>query len=205
MKSIFHIGVCVAVLGGSAALAQGREMDVIRADRGGADEGLYFLLGAGAETYTGDLAPSMATAPAYGAHVGYKPTERFGIELGYNGAVSGVQVAGTRIEDVDVVRNGVQAAATLGLTRTRFQPYLMGGVGFESHNVRGGGEALGFGDDTNGYVPAGAGLRYNIGSFFTADARVNYNFTFGQDFAPGEVNDLGDGRVQGLLQLGGIF
>lgn len=205
MKSIFRIGVCVAVLGGGTALAQEREMDVIRADRGGADEGLYFLLGGGAETYTGDLAPSVAAAPAYGAHVGYKPSELFGVELGYSGAVSGVEVAGTRIADADLVRNGVQAAATLGLTRTRFQPYLMGGVGFESYNVRGVSEALGFVDDTNGYVPAGAGLRYTIGNFFTADARVNYNFPFGQGFAPGEVNDLGDGRVQGLLQLGGIF
>jgi hypothetical protein len=201
MKSTFRIGVCAAVLFGGATLAQERRI--------GADDGLYFLLGGGVETYTGALAPQLGSGFTYGAHVGYRPTQLFGVELGYSGAAVGLQAQdvgdGLLIEGGDVRRNGVQAAATLGITRTRLQPYVMGGVGFEAYNVRGEGEALGFADGTNGYIPAGGGLRYMIGNFLTADARVSYNLPFLQDLTPDPANALGDGRVQGLLQLGGTF
>jgi hypothetical protein len=80
---------------------------------------------------------------------------------------------------------------------------VLGGIGIQNHNVRGAGPVFGFVDDTSGYVPAGVGLRYNMGKLLTADARVDYNIPFEQEFAPD--NGIGDGRYQALLQIGGTY
>jgi hypothetical protein len=47
------------------------------------------------------------------------------------------------------------------------------------------------------------GLRYNLGKLLTADARVDYNIPFDQEFAPD--NGIDDGRYQALLQFGGTY
>ncbi len=207
MKSCIRWGLCVAALWGSAALAGDEWKQPGYGGSGieqrGADTGLYVLLGGGTEGYTGELAPSLTPGFAYGATVGFKPSRLLGVELNYNGGLSDID---TDVVDVangpDIVRNGGQAAVTLGLTTTRLQPYVMGGVGIQNFNVRGISPTLQ--DDTTGYVPAGVGLRYNLGRLLTADARVNYNIPFAQDFA-GIDNDIGDGRYQALLQFGGTY
>jgi hypothetical protein len=102
------------------------------------------------------------------------------------------------------VRNAGQAAVTLGVLPTKLQPYIMGGIGIENYNARGLSPAAGYTDDTHGYVPAGVGLRYNLGTLLTADARVSYNVPLSQDFAPID-NGLFDGRYQALLQFGGTY
>jgi hypothetical protein len=80
---------------------------------------------------------------------------------------------------------------------------VLGGIGFESYNVRD--PSFGFDDDSNGFVPAGAGLRWQLGRLITADARVTYNFSFDQDFGPIDTDGLDDGRYQGLLMIGGTY
>jgi hypothetical protein len=59
-----------------------------------------------------------------------------------------------------------------------------------------------------GSVPAGAGLRGAIGDF-AVDARVNYNFLFDKEFAPGVSSGGGDfsegGSYQGTVSIGGTF
>jgi len=103
------------------------------------------------------------------------------------------------------VRNGGQAAVTIGLTPTKLQPYVLAGIGIERFDLQDdGGTAFGFRDDVAGYVPAGVGLRYNMGKLLTADARVDYNIPFEQEFAPVD-NNIGNGRYQALLQLGGTY
>src|SRR5207237_292275 len=89
---------------------------------------------------------------------------------------------GTTGNGPDIVRNGGQAVATLGLTAAPVQPYILGGVGVSRYNVRHG-QQLGFKSDTTGALPVGAGLRTHMGHF-TADARLGYNFLFDQNFAP---------------------
>lgn len=210
MKSVIRWGVCLAALWGGAALAvedwkqPGRT--VYRTPEPGADTGLYVLLGGGAEGYTGELAPALNPGLAYGATVGFKPSRILGVELNYNGGLSDIDIFGPggAASGADLVRNGGQAAVTLGLTPTRLQPYVMGGIGIENYNARGIAPVAGFVDDTHGYVPAGLGLRYNLGTLLTADARVSYNVPLSQDFAPID-NDLFDGRYQALLQLGGTY
>lgn len=171
-----------------------------------ADQGPYFLLGAGVEGYSGSLAPRLEAGPAYGVVVGYKTTPHVGVELSYSGAVNELDTDVGQLEPatgVDVLRNGGQLAVTLGFTHTRLQPFLLGGVGFEHYSVR----ATGHGQletDANGYIPAGLGVRYQLGPIFTADARFSYNVPFGQDFAP-SVAGLDFARYQGLLQLGGSY
>jgi opacity protein-like surface antigen len=219
MKSVIRLGLCVAALWGGAALAGdewkdpaygGSGMDdersVMRDEERGSDKGLYVLLGAGAEGYTGELAPSINAGFAYGATVGFKPTRSLGLELAYSGGLSDIDTFGPggAADGADIIRNGGQAAVTLGITPTKLQPYVLGGIGIENHNVRGIAPIADFEDDTSGYVPAGVGLRYNIGSLLTADARVSYNIPFAQDFAPVD-NDIGNGRYQALLQLGGTY
>jgi len=218
MKSVLRIGLFVAALWGGAALAgddwknpsyggSGIDDDsksMVRADKGGADTGLYVLLGGGTEGYTGSNAGDLRPGFAYGATVGIKPSKLLGLELGYNGAFNDVDIGpGGAADGGDIMRQGGQAAVTVGLTKTKLQPYVMGGVGIQNYDVRGGSSVFGFSDDTSGYVPAGVGLRYNLGKLLTADARVNYNIPFAQEFAPD--NGLDDGRYQGLLQLGGTY
>ncbi|WNG61921.1 porin family protein [Archangium gephyra] len=219
MKSVIRLGLCAAALWGGAALAGdewnqpaygGSGVDdpvvYVPVQETGSDKGLYVLLGGGTEGYTGDLAPDLNAGFAYGATVGFKPTRGLGIELGYNGGLTDIDTFGPggAADGADIIRNGGQAAITVGLVPTKLQPYLMGGIGIENHNVRGLSPLAGYQDDTSGYVPAGVGLRYNIGSLLTADARVSYNIPFDQDFAP-ISNDIWNGRYQALLQLGGTY
>ena len=220
MKSVIRLGLCVAALSGGAALAgdewkqpgyggSGIDDDnrsLMRAEDRGADKGLYVLLGGGTEGYTGDIAADVNAGFAYGATVGFKPTRGLGLELAYSGGLSDIDTFGPggAADGADIIRNGGQAAVTVGITPTKLQPYILGGIGIQNHNVRGLGPVAGFQDDTSGYVPAGVGLRYNIGSLLTADARVSYNLPFAQDFAPVD-NDLGNGRYQALLQFGGTY
>ena len=222
MKSVIRFGVCLAALCGGAALAgddwkqpgyggSGQEDDrpgrvIYRTPERGADTGLYVLLGGGAEGYTGDLSSELNPGFAYGATVGYRPTKILGLELNYNGGLSDIDTFGPggAAEGADLVRNAGQAAVTLGFTPTKLQPYVMGGIGIENYNARGLSPVAGYTDDTHGYVPAGVGLRYNLGTLLTADARVSYNVPLSQDFAPID-NGLFDGRYQALLQLGGTY
>ncbi|QRK10485.1 hypothetical protein JQX13_10550 [Archangium violaceum] len=218
MKTVIRIGLCAAALWGGAALAgedwkqpgaggSGLEQDrsIYRAEDRGADTGVYVLLGGGTEGYTGTNASALNPGFAYGATVGVKPSRMLGFELNYNGAFNDVDLAGPggTADGADIMRQGGQAAITLGLTTTKLQPYVLGGIGIQNYNVRGTSPVFGFEDDTSGYVPAGVGLRYNIGPLITADARVDYNIPFAQDFAPD--NDVGDGRYRALLQLGGTY
>ncbi|WP_233609943.1 hypothetical protein [Corallococcus sp. AB049A] len=177
--------------------------------------GLTFLVGGGVEGYTSGLRDQIDPGLAYGVTVAIKPTNVLGIELGYTGAISDFndsRLLTTDTSGPDIVRNGAQAAVTLGLSATPLQPYVMGGVGLSRYNVRA--LAPGFQDDTVGNIPVGAGLRLHIGSF-TADARVNYNFLFDQEFAltvpPSDVNLGSDetfssgGRYVGTINLGATF
>jgi hypothetical protein len=232
MKSVIRMGLCVAALSGGAALAgdewqepacggSGQEetqpvyggagqeeiQPVYHYEETGSDTGAYVLLGGGTEGHTGGNAADLNLGFAYGAIVGFKPLKMIGVELGYSGALNDIDAAGPggTADGADIIRNGGQAAVTVGFTPTRLQPYLLGGIGIQDYNVRGPGGLFGYVDDFSGYVPAGLGLRYNIGPLITADARVSYNVPLAQDFAPEGDNGFWDGRYQALLQLGGTY
>ncbi len=168
--------------------------------------GLTLLVGGGVEGYTGALAPEISPGPAYGVTAALKPSKVLGIELGYSGAVNNLSSAlssGAASSGPDLVRNGGQAAVTLGLGAAPVQPYVLGGIGFSDYNFRG--TAADFRDDTVGNVPVGAGLRTHIGDF-TADLRANYNFLFNQDFATAVDTGINEnGRYSGTLNIGGTF
>jgi hypothetical protein len=173
--------------------------------------GLTWMLGGGVEGYTGALAPAVNPGPAWGVTVALKPSKVLGLELGYNGAVNEIDNGSSTgsAPGADIVRNGGQAAATVGLTASPVQPYLLGGVGINRYNVRGTGG--GFRSDTSGNVPLGGGLRTHIGNF-TADLRANYNVLFDNQFASADTTDVAGadvttngGRYNGMLQIGGTF
>ena len=165
--------------------------------------GVTLLIGGGIEGYTGELASDVNPGAPAGISASFRPSRVFGFELGYSGALNEVDqdLVGPVRDGADIVRNGGQAALTLGLTATPLQPYVLGGVGVNFYNIRNG-EAVGFEDDTVGTVPVGLGLRTHLGSF-TADARLNYNFLFGQQFAP--TGDDEGGSYTGTINLGGTF
>jgi hypothetical protein len=165
--------------------------------------GLTVMLGAGVEGYTGELAPAINPGAAVGVTAAIKPSKTFGLEFGYTGAVNNLD-ADAGGSGPDLVRNGAQAAVTLGLSAAPVQPYVLGGIGMNWYNFRNG-EALGFRDDTNAKIPLGVGLRTHIGSL-TADARVNYNVLLNEDFAPAvDESKLGSGSYNGTLNIGGTF
>jgi hypothetical protein len=169
-------------------------------EKKGADmRGLTVLIGGGVEGYTGALASEVNPGAAGDVTLAIKPSKTFGLELGYSGALNNFDVdAGS---GADLIRNGGHAALTFGLAATDVQPYVLGGVGLSRYNVRNG--APGFADDTVGSVPVGLGLRTHIGDF-TADARVNYNFLWSQDFAAADTG-LETGSYNGTINLGGTF
>lgn len=170
--------------------------------------GLTVTVGGGVEGYTGALAPNINPGPGYGVQADIKPSKVLGVELGYSGAVNELDSHLTPFGGAngpDLVRNGGQAAVTVGLTAAPLQPYVMGGIGFSDYNFRGSETALaGFSDDTVGNMPVGVGLRTHIGSF-TADLRANYNFLFDQDFVNIDTDWNANGRYSGTLNIGGTF
>lgn len=172
--------------------------------------GLTLLVGGGVEGYTGALAPQISPGATAGVRAALKPSKVLGLELGYSGAVNNIDVAGTQggaVDGPDLIRNGGQAVVTLGLFATDWHPYVLGGIGINDYNFRGG-EAQGFSDDTVGNVPAGLGFRGHVGDF-TVDARANYNFLFDKEFAEGIDSGGGSfgggGSYQGTLSIGGTF
>jgi len=176
------------------------EVTILRRDQTGVRTGPYVLLGGGVDGFTGGLGDEVKLGPTWGATAGVTG-KRLGFELGYSGSINDARGPGGAGDGVDIVRNGGQAAVKVNLTETALHPYVMGGIGLERYSVRNG-ENIGFADDTSGFVPAGAGLRWNLGNTITADARVSYNFMFSDEFAPG---DVGGNRLQGMLTLGGTY
>ena len=173
---------------------------------------VLFSLGEALEGYTMDLAPQIDPGPGWNVSVAMRPSKVLGVELAYSGAVNDIDGTGTgggveNIGDPDLVRNGGQAALTLGLAATPVQPYLLGGIGLSRYNIRSG-ETAAFQDDTTGNVPVGVGLRTHIGDF-TADLRGSYNFLFDSDFARRDAVDGIDagegGRYTGTLNIGATF
>ena len=178
MKKTLLAGVAVMTLcaGGAWARDGGRESS---ADM----RGLTVLLGGGVEGYTSTLGSDIQPGVAYGATLALKPTKVLGLELGYTGAMNTFdrsEVSTTNTRGPDVIRNGGQAVVTLGLTAAPVQPYVLAGLGVSRYNIRG--TATGFRDDTVGNMPLGGGLRLHMGNF-TADARLDYNLLFDQQFA----------------------
>ncbi|NMO17852.1 hypothetical protein HPC49_24530 [Pyxidicoccus fallax] len=171
--------------------------------------GLTLLVGGGVEGYTGELAPRINPGATAGVRASLKPSTVLGLELGYSGALNNIDlpVAGGAVDGPDLIRNGGSAVVTLGLFSTPWHPYVLGGIGINDYNFRGG-ESLGYTDDTVGSVPAGVGFRGHVGNF-TVDARANYNFLFDKEFATGIEEGGGDfnegGSYQGTLSVGGTF
>jgi len=226
MKAFVRIAGCVATLWGGAALAQDdyrpsaqratrQDIEPLTVSHSReekrADLGLYAQLGGGVEGYTGQLNANTGAGFAYGAAVGYRPMPYLAVELGYQGSINSLDVPGRSVNldhGVDLVRNGGQALVIGNFTDSRLQPYGVTGIGVDDYNIRHDsvGERFGYRDDTSGYVPAGLGLRYQLGKLVTADARVSYNFLFDQDFAPTAATpDWMDGRYLATLQLGGTY
>ena len=176
--------------------------------------GVSVVVGGGVEGYTGDLAPQINPGPTWGARVAIRPTKVLGLELGYSGAANNIdnsrgEFTSGAVGGPDIVRNGGEAAVTVGLAAAAVQPYLLGGVGYSHYNVRAPGE--GFRSDNTGNIPVGAGLRTQVGAF-TADARFGYSILFNNEFAqnvaPRDVagiNSTSGGRYNGTVNLGTTF
>ncbi len=207
MKTLLKAGAVVSLMGAGSAMAQER------LESSANMRGLTFLVGGGVEGYTGALGSDINPGLGYGVTVAIKPSKVLGIELGYSGALNNFDsrvLTGSR-SGPDLVRNGAHAVATLGLGAAPLQPYVLGGVGLSRYNVRA--PTLAFSDDTVGNVPVGGGVRLHMGSF-TADARVQYNFLFDQQFAadvpPGDVT-IGDrnfssgGSYAGTVNIGATW
>ncbi len=170
------------------------------------------MVGGGVEGYTRELAPQIDVGVTYGVAVGLHPTRLLGLELGYSGAVNGIdeRMRGTGLGR-ELVRNGAYAAASVSPFSSAVRPYVMGGLGFSSYNVRGG--AVELRDHIVGNVPLGAGVRTSAGAF-TADARLNYTVLFDEEFAvgapvprsrtggPSDLRISKSGRYSGTLNLG---
>ncbi len=227
MKRALTVGALALSLCGGVAMAGGdKEKDKGTGGAGDAGEavvieperearhvdnrGVQVFLGGGVEGFTGGLAPTINPGPAYGATVAFKPLGWLGMELGYSGAMNSVSSQFATGSD-NIVKNGGQALATIGLGNGGVQPYVAGGFGIDRYNVRGqqGGAVQ---DDTLSYVPVGVGLRTYLGDF-TADARLTGEGLISQDLVPSagstHISEIGtttpDARYNGMIRLGATF
>lgn len=189
----------VLMAAGVAALALCSES--ARAQDAGS-QGLFVMVGGGVEGYTQELAPQIRPGVTYEAALGLRASRRLGLEIGYSGAVNRLVVHTAGAGTANLVRNGAYAAVNLGLLPTRVQPYVMGGLGFSSYNVRGG--LAGFNDDTVGNLPLGLGVRAAFGTF-SVDARLTYNFFFDQQFATRVRDPAAGGEASLAVSQGGRY
>ncbi|HEY8210005.1 MAG TPA: hypothetical protein VIG99_21115 [Myxococcaceae bacterium] len=203
MKGKLFAGALVLSLVGGAALAKDAVEDPAyptEQDRS-VMRGVTVTAGGGIEGYTGGLSDSLAIGPTWGVTAGLKPSKVFGLELGYTGATNELRsTLGFDVNGADVVRNSGQVVATVGLTSTPVQPYLLGGIGLNWYHVRATGSGLS--DDTSGNIPLGGGVRAYLGHF-TADARLDYNIMFADDLV--NRSTTGGGRYTGTISVGSTF
>ena len=209
MKGKLFAGALALSLVSGTALAKGAVDDpAYRAEEDrSVMRGAMVTAGAGFESYTGGLRSQLAPGVGWGASVAIKPSKILGFELGYSGAANELRNDGFDVNGADVVRNGGELVATVGLGAAPVQPYLLGGVGLNWYNVRAAGAGLG--DDTSGSIPLGGGIRAHIGHF-TADARLDYNILFSNDLANDVglttlASDYNGGRLMGRLSIGSTF
>jgi hypothetical protein len=190
-----------AVLGAGSARAQTYPSQSAGMQPPSPRLGPYVLFGGGIEDYTGSLGDALELGPEAGFYVGLQVSPLLGLELGYSGALHEVETdldSGLR-DGADVIRHGGQAAVTLGLPLGALRPYALGGIGFSFTDVRT--ESVTFLDDTDGYVPLGAGLQVGAGALFF-DVRYTYHILFEEGF---QVDEDGGGRYQVQASVGTRF
>jgi len=170
--------------------------------------GVAVMVGGGVEGYTGDFIDSVNAGPAWDVLANFKPWSALGFELGYTGATNEVDGdwAGSdegAVGGADLIRNGGHAALVVSAP-TQISPYLLGGIGLDYYTYRGADGQLGFQDDTSGSIPVAAGLRTDFGNF-TADLRLGFDGIIDDDFAPQTETNVFEGRLKGMLNIGGNF
>jgi len=210
MKGKLFAGALALSLFGGVAVAKDVNDPAYKPEERSVMRGVMVTAGGGFEGYTGGLRSELTPGVAWGVTAAIKPTKIIGLELGYTGAANELRDSAFDVRGADLVRNGGQLVATVGLGAAPVQPYLLGGIGVNWYHVRALGSGLG--DDTAGAVPLGGGVRAHIGHF-TADARLDYNILFSQNMAdrlgaPSTASSyagLGGGSYQGTLNLGSTF
>ena len=211
MKGKLFAGALALSLFGGVAMAKYVVVDpAYKPEERSVMRGVMVTAGAGFEGYTGGLRSELKPGVTWGVNAAIKPTKILGLELGYSGAANELRDQAFDVSGADLVRNGGQLVATVGLGAAPVQPYLLGGVGINWYHARATGS--GFSDDTAGAIPLGGGVRAHIGHF-TADARVDYDLLFSQDMAnrvgapttASSYASLGGGAYQGTLNIGSTF
>ena len=118
----------------------------------------------------------------------FKPTVVVGIEVAYTGSVDRFDAArlvgSSHTTGASVIRHGAHAAVSVGLTASRFQPYLLAGVGINRYIPIGAGDT-GYRSVANATLPLGVGFRTYFVGRFTLDVRATYSLSFGNNFAGG--------------------
>lgn len=175
-----------------------------RAQAPDATRPLRLTLGAGGEGYTGNLGEAYEIGPVAAAAVALRALPWLEVELGYSVGLHQVDTGrdGGLVDGYDLVRHGPQLSLSLGPALQGVRPYLLTGLGVSWLNVRGPDDPD-FRDDTDLYLPLGAGLAVTAGRL-TLDARLSYHALFGQQSvgAPDGDGAGTGGRYQALVGLG---
>jgi opacity protein-like surface antigen len=196
MKRRLAWGLCLALAGGSTALAADDEQGDVN----------VFLKG-GVGGLTGELSDTTQSGPTYGVALSLQPWNVVGLELAYDGSRLGINDARVA-SDSALVMNGGTAMVKLGLPFLEtVKPFVAGGVGASWVTVTGGGDGI-YENDLVEQIPLAAGLEFNTGAL-TAGVRGTYRYLLDEDFgspstAVGAVEPEGN-LVEGQLTIGGRF
>ena len=177
-------------------------------------EGVSALIGGGIEGYTGSLSSRLAVGPAWTFILGFHPTNVFGIEFAYQGALhslTGGFAGSGNSGRADIIRHAGQANVTFAFGAWQVQPFVLAGVGINHYSVSDQAKALGFSEGTGGYIPVGGGVRFRVEGA-TLDLRGSWQLPFNDPLAAGGTgqNTLGldTGNYQRWnvsLNIGGTF
>lgn len=219
MKRIWLSAVAIAALASGTALAQtqGDQTTTVMVSEGEGPSATpkrpgTLMLQGGVEGYSGNLASRINPGETYGLSLGFDPVRALGGEIGYTGAVNELRSRTTggieAASGPDLMRNGGYVVLKPGWTfpldpaeSAAIRPYVLGGFGLDWYDVRGLTGRFGFSDQMIENVPMGAGIQARAGAF-TVDARFNYAYLFGDQWAAADANPW---RYQGQLRLGAAF
>ena len=139
--------------------------------------GLGFLVGGGISNFTASLArESTQAGGGWDATLIFGTRQHIALEAGYNGTLNDINSPGLSGR-TKLIGNGATGMARINFTKTAFQPFVVGGLGwkhyaltndnFNNSNVRG--------SDNVVEIPMGAGFAYRFKSLMV-DARGVYKY-----------------------------
>lgn len=139
--------------------------------------GLGFMVGGGISNFTASLARDATQAGAgWDATIIFGSRQHIALEAGYNGSINDINAPGMS-GHTKLIGNGATGMARINFTKTAFQPFIVGGLGWKHYSLANNNfnASLVRGSDNVVEIPMGGGIAYHMGNVMI-DARGVYKY-----------------------------